>query len=261
MSRHRAGVLLLGAQSCLPVPGVPAVGGVGSVLLSMARMGWKLCHVFRPYAVVMYTSDQSITYSNSRALGYGQAEQCTQEWIIQNITTGLPSPRLHSWLVTPPLLGVYIFTAGLPSSPLTGVFAYMAIGHTAVDGHLRLHHRLAFVAVDWWLCLLGWLVTPPSMGDIVFTAGLPPPPPMLCSLSQQAYYAAVQGRLRFRHHSASSIADCCYTAIDWITDIVIFVNILSSLFNIAYSTAIDGQLRHYSRSSLLLLIIITVGGW
>nr|ABA97244.1 retrotransposon protein, putative, Ty3-gypsy subclass [Oryza sativa Japonica Group] len=53
MSWHRAGVLLIGAQSCLPVPGVPAVGGVGSVLLSMARMGWKLCHVFRPYTVVM----------------------------------------------------------------------------------------------------------------------------------------------------------------------------------------------------------------
>ena len=46
MSWHRAGVLLLGAQSCLPVPGVPAVGGVGSVLLFMARMGWKLCHIF-----------------------------------------------------------------------------------------------------------------------------------------------------------------------------------------------------------------------
>nr|ABA97642.2 retrotransposon protein, putative, Ty3-gypsy subclass [Oryza sativa Japonica Group] len=29
MSWHRAGVLLLGAQSCLPVPGVPAVGGIG----------------------------------------------------------------------------------------------------------------------------------------------------------------------------------------------------------------------------------------
>nr|ABF96928.1 retrotransposon protein, putative, Ty1-copia subclass [Oryza sativa Japonica Group] len=52
MSWHRAGVLLLGAQSCLPVPEVPIVGGVGSVLLSMARMGWKLCHVFRPYTVV-----------------------------------------------------------------------------------------------------------------------------------------------------------------------------------------------------------------
>jgi hypothetical protein len=53
MSWHRAGVLLLGAQSCLPVPKVSAVGRVGSVPLSMARMGWKLCHVFRPYAVVV----------------------------------------------------------------------------------------------------------------------------------------------------------------------------------------------------------------
>ena len=43
MSWRRVGALLLGAQSCLPVPGVPAVGGIGSVLLSMARMGWKLC--------------------------------------------------------------------------------------------------------------------------------------------------------------------------------------------------------------------------
>ena len=53
MSWQRVGALLLGAQSCLPVPGVPAVGGIGSVLLSMARMGWKLCHVFRLYTVVV----------------------------------------------------------------------------------------------------------------------------------------------------------------------------------------------------------------
>nr|BAC55849.1 hypothetical protein [Oryza sativa Japonica Group] len=51
----------------------------------------------------------------------------------------------------------------------------------------------------------------------------------------------------------------CYTAIDWIADIVIFINILSSLFNIAYSAAVDRQLRHHSRLSLLSLIIITVG--
>nr|CAE04384.1 OSJNBa0027G07.26 [Oryza sativa Japonica Group] len=56
MSWHRAGVLLLGAQSCLPVSGVPAVGGIGSVLLSIARMGWKLCHVFRLYTVVKRSS-------------------------------------------------------------------------------------------------------------------------------------------------------------------------------------------------------------
>ena len=51
MSWQRVGALLLGAQFRLPVPGVPAVGRIGSVLLSMARMGWKLCHVFRPYTV------------------------------------------------------------------------------------------------------------------------------------------------------------------------------------------------------------------
>ncbi len=51
----------------------------------------------------------------------------------------------------------------------------------------------------------------------------------------------------------------CYTAVDWITDIVIFINNLSSLFNIAHSTAIGGQLRHHIWSSMLLLIIITVG--
>nr|AAM18157.1 Putative polyprotein [Oryza sativa Japonica Group]AAP52752.1 retrotransposon protein, putative, Ty3-gypsy subclass [Oryza sativa Japonica Group] len=64
MSWHRAGVLLLGAQSCLPVPEVPAVGGVGSVLLSMARMGWKLCHVFRPYTVVVVLMPQESVASD-----------------------------------------------------------------------------------------------------------------------------------------------------------------------------------------------------
>ena len=44
---------MLGAQFYLPVPGIPAVGRIGSVLLSMARMGWKLCHVFRLYTVVV----------------------------------------------------------------------------------------------------------------------------------------------------------------------------------------------------------------
>nr|ABA97865.1 retrotransposon protein, putative, Ty1-copia subclass [Oryza sativa Japonica Group] len=52
MSWHRAGVLLLGVQPWLPVSGIPAVARVGSVLLFMARMGWELCHVFCPYAVV-----------------------------------------------------------------------------------------------------------------------------------------------------------------------------------------------------------------
>jgi hypothetical protein len=31
----------------------------------------------------------------------------------------------------------------------------------------------------------------------------------------------------------------CYTAIDWINDIIIFINILPCLFGYAYSAAVD----------------------
>jgi hypothetical protein len=48
----------------------------------------------------------------------------------------------------------------------------------------------------------------------------------------------------------------CYTAIDWINDIIIFINILPCLFAYAYSAAVDGQLRHHSWLSLLLPIVI-----
>ena len=37
-------------------------------------------------------------------------------------------PRLYDWLVTPPFMGVHVFTAGLPLPPLTGVFAYTVSG-------------------------------------------------------------------------------------------------------------------------------------
>ncbi|BAD61314.1 HGWP repeat containing protein-like [Oryza sativa Japonica Group] len=115
--------------------------------------------------------------------------------------------RLYGWLVTPPLLGVYIFTAGLPPSPPTGVFAYM-VGwshhrcwaftssppaclrrrrvvppptrlayYAAVVGRLRLHRRPASVAADWCLRLHGWPIMPPLLGVYDFTAGLPPSPP------------------------------------------------------------------------------------
>ena len=53
----------------------------------------------------------------------------------------------------------------------------------------------------------------------------------------------------------------CYTAIDWITDIVIFINILSSLFNIAHSTAIDEQLRHHIRSLSLPSVAFVVADY
>src|SRR5512144_510243 len=107
----------------------------------------------------------------------------------------------------PPSLGVYDFTAGLPSPPPTGVPAFTAdllcrrrwasttsppaclrrrrlvsspiwlVGHTTVVGRLRLHRRPASVAADWCLRLHGWPIMPPLLGVYDFTAGLPPPPP------------------------------------------------------------------------------------
>nr|AAL77158.1 Putative polyprotein [Oryza sativa Japonica Group]AAP53496.1 transposon protein, putative, unclassified [Oryza sativa Japonica Group] len=102
MSWHRAGVLLLGAQSCLPVPGVPAVGGIGSVLLSMARMGWKLCHVFRLYTVVHLSNlvaVPSLSHENHYFLGpIGNLDPT--EVIIgetNRIPSRLANPSLGHW--------------------------------------------------------------------------------------------------------------------------------------------------------------------
>nr|AAX94900.1 transposon protein, putative, unclassified [Oryza sativa Japonica Group]ABA92576.1 transposon protein, putative, unclassified [Oryza sativa Japonica Group] len=89
MSWHRAGVLLLGAQSCLPVPGVPAVGGIGSVLLSMARMGWKLCHVFRLYTVVvemnLTQAEEEPTLLMAQVMGMLLAGEATSDRTTQQV--------------------------------------------------------------------------------------------------------------------------------------------------------------------------------
>src|SRR5512141_2804729 len=49
--------------------------------------------------------------------------------------------------------------------------------YAAAVGRLRLHHRPASVAADWCPRLYGRLVTPPLMGIVIYTAGLPPSPP------------------------------------------------------------------------------------
>nr|BBF89869.1 HGWP repeat containing protein-like [Oryza sativa f. spontanea] len=132
-----------------------------------------------------------------------------QEWISQNITTGLPSS---------PSTSVLTYTVGwshrrcwaslssptgrlvrrrLVSSPIRLVGHTTVVGrlrlhrsaclhrrrlvfpparlayYAAVDGHLRLHCRLASVATDWCICLHGWLVTPPLLRIYVLTAGSP----------------------------------------------------------------------------------------
>ncbi len=110
-------------------------------------------------------------------------------------------------MVTPPLLGIYIFTDRLPSLPPTGVSAYTVgwshyrwwassssppaclrrcrlvfspirlDGYTTVVGRLHLHRSAAFAAADVCFFLYGWLVTLPLIAIFIITAGLPPSPP------------------------------------------------------------------------------------
>nr|AAM00965.1 unknown protein [Oryza sativa Japonica Group] len=214
-------------------------------------------------------------------------------------------PSLYGRLVTPPLMGIVIYTAGLPPSPPTGVIAYTvgrshhrswasmssptgwpsppptgvsactagllcrrcwasttsppaclrrrrlvsspirSVGHTTVDGHRHLHRRPASVAADWCPRLYGRLVTPPLMGIVIFTAGLPPSPPigasaytagLLCRRcwasttsppaclrrrrvvpppTRLAYYAAAVGRLRLHRRLASVAAEWCLRLHGW----------------------------------------------
>nr|AAN04987.1 retrotransposon protein, putative, Ty3-gypsy sub-class [Oryza sativa Japonica Group]AAP52513.1 retrotransposon protein, putative, Ty3-gypsy subclass [Oryza sativa Japonica Group] len=116
-------------------------------------------------------------------------------------------PRLYGWVVTPPLLGIIVFTDRPPRPPPTGVLAYTVgwshhrcwaslssltgrlvrrqlvsspirlVGYTADVGHLRLHRPAALSAADWCFRLDGWPIMPPMLGVYVFTDRPPCPPP------------------------------------------------------------------------------------
>ncbi len=112
------------------------------------------------------------------------------------------SLRLHGWLVTAPLLGIYIFTDRPPRSPPSGVSAYTVgwshhrcwasmssptdclcrcqlmspptrlVGHTAVDRRLCLRRWLCLCRRrPWCLRFHGWLIMPLPMGAFVFIVG------------------------------------------------------------------------------------------
>ena len=75
------------------------------------------------------------------------------------------------------------------------------------------------------------------MSVYVFITGLPPPPPMMSSLSRLAYYASTDGRLRFLH---------------WVPH----------LLSIDYFTAMAAQLcRRYWASSSSLLADLSAADW
>nr|AAV24822.1 hypothetical protein [Oryza sativa Japonica Group] len=220
--------------------------------------------------------------------------------------------RLHGWPIMPPLLGVYDFTAGLPPSPPTGVLAY-TVGwshhrswastssppvclrrrrlvppptrlayYAAAVGRLRRHRRPASVAADWCPRLYGWLVTPPFMGVHVFTAGLPPSPPigasaytagLLCrrcwasttsppaclrrrrlvsSPIRLVGHTTVHGRPRLHRRSASVAADWCLRLHGWpimppLLGVYDFTAGLPPSPPIAYYAAAVGRLRLHRR--------------
>nr|AAK92674.2 hypothetical protein [Oryza sativa Japonica Group] len=264
-----------------------------------------------PTGVLTYTDPDPDMHNRIHV--FQRLSPTLQEWISQNITTGLPSPAptgvsshirrlihrrqvfspirwvghtafdghlrlhrtaassatdwclcLHGWPIMPPLMGVYVFTDRLPSPPQTGALAYT---------RLRLHHRLAFAAADWCLRLHGWPIMPPLLDVYIFTDLPPRITPTGAIVFTVGHIAATTNR---HHHLQrklpTSAADCwptthllkddlaviigCYTAIDWIIDIVIFINILSSLFGYAYSAAVGGQLRHHNWLSPLPPIVI-----
>nr|CAD39769.3 OSJNBa0060B20.3 [Oryza sativa Japonica Group]CAD40082.1 OSJNBa0085C10.34 [Oryza sativa Japonica Group] len=82
MSWQRVGALLLGGSVLPACPGCPGRRGIGSVLLFMARMGWELCHVFRPYTVVeqpindFLRDDMLMTVRDSSREGLKIIERC-----------------------------------------------------------------------------------------------------------------------------------------------------------------------------------------
>nr|AAX94876.1 hypothetical protein LOC_Os11g12250 [Oryza sativa Japonica Group]ABA92252.1 hypothetical protein LOC_Os11g12250 [Oryza sativa Japonica Group] len=153
--------------------------------------------------------------------------------------------RLYGWLVTTPLSGVYISTAGLLSPPPTGVTAYTAgllcrccwASTSSPTGRL-VRRRLVFPPAR-------WPIMPPLLGVYVFTDRPPRPPPTgvsACTLAyyatvdgrlrlhrpaclrrrrlvspsaRLAYYAVVVGRLRLHHRPASIAADWCFRLHGW----------------------------------------------
>nr|BAC55840.1 HGWP repeat containing protein-like [Oryza sativa Japonica Group] len=156
--------------------------------------------------------------------------------------------RLHGWPIMPPLLGVYVVTDRPPRPPPTA---------TTTDGHHHLPSPTDYAAADWCFYLHNYASSLPTfyfnnfkyfgldeLGNNINS------PPIICLHGWPTTQLPIEDLI---------VIIGCYIAIDWITDIVIFINILSSLINIANSAAVDGKLRHHSRLSLLPLIIITVG--
>ncbi|BAT07132.1 Os09g0265800, partial [Oryza sativa Japonica Group] len=89
-----------------------------------------------------------VVFSPARLAYYAAAVGCLQLHHRPASVAADWCPRLYGWLVTPPFMGVHVFT-----------------------------DQLAFVAADWCFRLHGWSIKPPLLGVYDFTTGLPPSPP------------------------------------------------------------------------------------
>nr|BAD10353.1 HGWP repeat containing protein-like [Oryza sativa Japonica Group]BAD17834.1 HGWP repeat containing protein-like [Oryza sativa Japonica Group] len=148
-------------------------------------------------------------------------------------------PRLYGWVVTPPLLGVVVFTDRPPRPPPTGVFAYI-VGwshhhcwastssppaclhrrrlvspparlayYAAVVGCLRLHRPTASFAADWCFCLHGWPIMLPLLDVYIFTDRLPRMMPTGAIVFTVGHVAATANR---HHHLQRKLST---SAADW----------------------------------------------
>nr|AAT38035.1 unknown protein [Oryza sativa Japonica Group] len=180
--------------------------------------------------------------------------------------------HFHGCMILPVLIGLIFFTAGrlLPLLMDIIVFRCRLVMPPPTSAFIfttaRLRYQFAFVAADscslphgdatlssWWSDFIFIIFGTGKLYCCYFTNELGNninSPPIICLHGWPTTQLPIEDLI---------VIIGCYIAIDWITDIVIFINILSSLINIAYSAAVDGKLRHHSRLSLLPLIIITVG--
>nr|ABA96869.1 hypothetical protein LOC_Os12g13750 [Oryza sativa Japonica Group] len=112
-------------------------------------------------------------------------------------------PRLYGRLVTPPFMGVHVFTDRLAFADwiqiqicIKGIHGFKLISYAPGMDQSEHHHRLASTAADWCFRLHGWPTMLPLLGVYVFTDRPPRPLPTGVSACTAGLYAAVVGRLR-----------------------------------------------------------------
>nr|BAD26070.1 HGWP repeat containing protein-like [Oryza sativa Japonica Group] len=194
---------------------------------------------------------------------------CRRCWVSTSSPTSLSSSaadwclRLYGWLVTPLLLGVYVFTNRSPRRRRLVFSPSRLVGYTIVDGRLRLHRPAASSVADWCFRQYGWLVTPPSVGVIIFTAGRLVRHRLVSLPIRLVGHTAVVGCLRLHRPATSSVTDWCLRLYGWLVTpsllgVYVFTDrlpcrcpLVSSLSWLVYYAVVAGRLHlHYRLASV-----------